>query len=509
MRTLLAGAAVLLLAGCSGSSVSISSTPGGPFVLQWSANVTVSTVAAADAAAQAFSSSRLALSWSAPSNLVPTRYDVLVSEATSSSSRTVSTTATSAQVDGLKSATSYRFEVRACDATQCYAQPAATSTMETPAEAWQLQGAGRTFAGLARVVPDGNVKLHAMRIGEGAPADLAGRLRLYYGASGAANHGLSVAVTTDAASSSNPQSYLVFASRAGSAGLIDPPPGAALVRSVATGQGVALASSMGSRVRLFFEALGADNRTRILWVDSQDGYAGLDFNSGAAASCSTAADYSRGGGCAPTVAIGVEGDATAGWSKVANARQFKLGVPTATDWRWDGAAGTFMVFTVDAIAGCTTATHNQAYAVWSGTAWQVQYDASGCPKMLTSAQAAHPLHLGGVRYKLYYGDPSDATGRLPGSMLPFLGPKKLLYADGAASGDPARVDFEDWEPVSRGRPITFLWPDGSALDATAEGYIDDFSVIAPTGSTALQVLYVAITDGTTIPFTAVAVLLNP
>ncbi|HET7729270.1 MAG TPA: fibronectin type III domain-containing protein [Usitatibacter sp.] len=509
MRTLLAGAAAIVLAGCSGSSVSISSTPGGPFVLEWSANVTVSTVAAANAAAQAFSSSRLALSWSAPANLVPTRYDVLVTEVTSSSSRTVSTTATSLQLDGLKSATGYRFEVRACDAAQCYAQPAATSAAETPAEVWQLQGTGRSFAGLARVVADGNVKLHAMRIGEGAPADLAGRLRLYYGASGAAYHGLSVAVTADAAAASAPSTYLAFASRAGSAGLLDPPAGSALVRAVATGQGVPLSSSLGSRVRLFFEGLGADNRTRILWVDSHDGYAGLDFNAGAATTCSTAADYSPGGGCAPTVAIGVEGDATAGWARISNARQFKIGVPTASDWRWDGAAGTFMVFTVDAISGCTAATHNQAYAVWSGSAWQVQYDASGCPKMLASAQAAHPLHLGGVRYKLYYGDPSDATGRLPGSMLPFLGPKKLVYADGAASGDPARVDFEDWEPVSRGRPITFLWPDGAVLDATAEGYIDDFSVIAPTGSLALQVLYVAITDGTTIPFTAVAVLLNP
>lgn len=509
MRTFLAGAAILGLAGCSGSSVSLSSTPGGPFVLEWSANVTISTVAAASSAAQALSSTRLALSWSAPANLVPTRYDVIVAEATSSSTRTVSTTSTTAQVEGLKSATSYRFEVRPCDATQCYAQPAATAIAETPAEVWQLQGSGRTFAGLARVVADGNVKLHAMRIGEGASAGLAGQLRLYYGASGAANRGLAVAVTSGAASPSNPQTYLAFASRAGSSGLTDPPPGAALVRSVATGQGVALASSMGSRVRLFFEALGADNRTRILWVDSQDGYGGLDFNSGAAATCSTPADYSAGGGCAPAVAVGVEGDATAGWAKIANARQFKIGVPTATDWRWDGAAGTFMVFTVDAIPGCTTASHNQAYAVWSGAVWQVQYDASGCPKMLASAQAAHPLHLGGARYKLYYGDPSDATGRLPGSMLPFLGPKKVLYADGATSGDAARVDFEDWEPVGRARPITFLWPDGSPLDATAEGYIDDFSVIAPTGSLALQVLYVAITDGTTIPFTAVAVLLNP
>ena len=208
------------------------------------------------------------------------------------------------------------------------------------------------------------------------------------------------------------------------------------------------------------------------------------------------------------VAIGVEGDA-GGWPRVSNARQFKVGVATADDWRWDGAAGMFMVFTLDAIPGCTAATHNQAYAVWNGTTWQVQYAATGCPKVMSSMQAAHPLHVGGARYKLYYGDPSIAGGRVAGSQLPFLGPKKLLYADGATSGAAATVEFEDWEPVSRGRYLTFLWPDGSALDATNEGYIDDFTVLAPTGTLALQVMYIAITDGIVAPFAASAVLLNP
>jgi hypothetical protein len=168
-----------------------------------------------------------------------------------------------------------------------------------------------------------------------------------------------------------------------------------------------------------------------------------------------------------------------------------------------------MVFTLDAIPGCTTATHNQAYAVWNGTSWQVQYDASGCPKLMTSMQAAHPLHMGGARYKLYYGDPSNTAGRVTGSPFPFLGPKKLIHADGATSGAAATVEFEDWEPVARGRDLTFLWPDGSTLDATAEGYIDDFTVLAPTGVLALQVMYIAITDGTVPPFAASAVLLNP
>ncbi len=507
MRRTLAAAALALAAGCSGGGTSVSSGPSG-FVLEWSSGVTAATVAAGSAAStQSFSSSRLSLSWSAPANLAPAQYSVIMTEVASSISRALTTTATSLQVTDLKSATAYRIEVRACDATQCFTQPTATTTAETPAEVWHLQGTGRTLAGLSRLVPDGNVKLHVMRLGEGAGAGLAGQLRLYYGPSGPNSRGLAVAVNSGVATAADPASYLSFTSRAGASGLTDPASASPLVRSVATGQAVALASS--PRVRLYFEALGSDNRTRIMSVDSQDGYAGLDFNAGAATTCSTAADYFAGGGCAPTVAIGVEGDVASGWPRIQNARQFKIGVATATDWRWDAAAGSFMVFTTDGIAGCSTASPNQAYAVWSGARWDVQYLANGCPRLFASMQAAHPLHLGGARYKLYYGDPSDATGRLAGSMLPFLGPKKVLYADGALTGDAARVDFEDWEATARGRGLTFLWPDGTAMDAAAEGYIDDFSIVAPTGSLALQVLYLAITDGTVVPFTAVAVLLNP
>ena len=496
----------LLAAACSGGGSTSSTTPA-PFVLQWTANLGLAPVAANGGTS---SSTRLAVSWSAPSNLTVARYDVSVAEsgATTGTARVTSTAGTSLTLDNLKSATGYSVSVQACDATStCYSHSSALATAETPAEVWQLQGAGRTLAGLARIVSDGNVKLHVLRLGEGAGADLAGRLRLYYGPSGPNNRGLAVAVSPGPAVASDPASYLSFASRAGASGLSDPASASALVRSVATGQAVAMTS--GARVRLYFEALGADGRTRIMSVDSQDGYAGLDFNSGAAITCSTAADYSAGGGCAPTVAIGVEGDAVAGSLRLQNVRQFKIGVPTATDWRWDGAAGTFMRFTTDAIAGCSTATPNQGYAVWSGSQWDVQYLANGCPKLFASMQAAHPLHLGGARYKLYYGDPSDATGRLAGSNLPFLGPKKVLYADGASTGNPARVDYEDWEPVARGRPLTFRWPDGTALDAAAAGYIDDFSIVTPTASLDLQVLYLAITDGTLVPFTAVAVLLNP
>ena len=457
--------------------------------------------AATIAGTEYFSSTRLRVSWTAPESGVVPRYEVSWSEAGSQSRSLRVVTTTTIDLSDLASGTAYRIDVAPCSAVNCSTSDTASTAAQTPAEVWHMQGAGSSIAGLTRIVSDGNVKIHVLRYGTGSAST--GRLLMYYGPMQQAAKGLAVATTATAAN------YLSFDSRAGSAGLVSPPSAATLVREVATGQGVPLAANLGARIRLFFEAAGADGRTRIMSLDSQDGYTGFDFNSGASAVCATQADYSTDGGCAPTIAIGVDGDAVAPNARIPNARQFKIGVPTMTDWRWDGAAGTFMVFTTDLVAGCSTVQPNQGYAMWTGSAWQVQYLANGCPKLFQSMQAAHPLHLGGTRFKMYYGDPSDQTGRVTGSNLPFLGPKKVIYANGARSGDPNRVDFEDWDATSAGRRLVFLWPSGSQLNATALGYIDDFSIVMPTGAPDLQVLYLAITDGTVAPFTSAAVLINP
>ena len=128
--------------------------------------------------------------------------------------------------------------------------------------------------------------------------------------------------------------------------------------------------------------------------------------------------------------------------------------------------------------------------------------------MFTNAQVAFPLHSGGVRYRLYYGDPSITEGRGT-STLPFPGPKKLIFADGAVSGLPGVVDFEDWEAQSLARDVVFLWPNGEQMSASAEGYIDDYHLLTPSGSQDLQVMYVTITDGAIAPISAVAILQNP
>lgn len=456
------------------------------------------------------SSSRLLVSWT-PSPGDDTHHFAIAARDTAQGTQvfaTAAASATSVTLTNLKAQTTYAVTVTSCRNEACSESSAAPeASAETEREHWQLQGSGGSVGGLTKIVSDGNARLSATAFGPDA-GDMASRVQLYYGPIGGGGRpSLAVAVALGPADAANADSFLSFSSRAGSSGLVSPSSPASLVQTVATGQGVPVTRARGGFVRLFFEATGSDGRVRVLWVDSRDGYFGHDFNAGSAATCSTAADYSAGGGCEPTVAIGVEGDA-GGNRGITNARQHKVAWPTLDSPHWDLAAGSFMVFTTDRVSGCSEFGMNHGYAVWDGSAWVVQYASDGCPKLFTSAQAAFPFHSGGVRYRLYYGDPSVTGGRL-GSSLPFLGPKKLIYADGGVSGAADVVDFEDWEAQTLARDVVFLWPNGDELDAGAEGYIDDYHFLAPTGSLDLQVMYVTITDGAIVPLAAAALLVNP
>lgn len=461
---------------------------------------------------QVFSSTELQVSWTPGTG--ETVHHFLVAATDGVQGTTVSVTAasgaTTVTLTGLKAATDYAVVVTACRDAACQNKSAAAAvTGSTDTEYWQLQGTGHAVDGLTKAVSDGNARLSATRFGSDAGA-MANRVQLYYGPMRSATVGraqLAAAVASGAASTATPETYLTFTSRSGSSGLTSPSSSSTWISDVATGEGVPVTRAAGGFVRLFFEATGADGKTRILAIDSKDGYFGLDFNAGAEGTCTTAADYSTGGGCEPMLQIGVEGDAD-GNKKFNNARQFKVGWPTLDSPHWDMAPGTFMVFTTDEVSGCSDYRMNHGYAVWDGARWVVQYQANGCPKLFTSAQAAFPMHSGGVKYRLYYGDPSLQDGR-GSSQLPFLGPKKLIYADGTVSGDAGVVDFEDWESQDAARDVVFMWPDGTILDARAEGFIDDYHFLTPTGSLDLQVMYITVTDGAIPPIAATAVLRNP
>ena len=476
-------------------------------------NVTISKVSATTVAGrQLNSSSKLQVAWTPAASDPTDHFEISAFENVQGTTVRLSAAAnaTSATLTGLKSHTTYAVTVRACANAACTTgSSAAAVSAETDREEWQLQGTGSSVTGLTRSVSDGNARLSATRFGPDGGA-MANRIQLYYGPLGqgqSRQSSLSVAVASAEATAANSESYLSFTSRAGSSGLISPATAGSLISVVATGQGVPIARDRGGFVRLFFEATGADNKTRVFSIDSKDGYFGLDFNSGPAGTCSTAADYDS-GGCVPTLAIGVEGD-TNGNNRITNARQQKVAWPTLESPHWDLSAGTFMVFTVDRLAGCSNHNMNHGYAVWDGSTWKVQYQSDGCPKLFTSAQAAFPFHVTGGKYRLYYGDPSLTDGKVTSSNLPFLGPKKLIYADASATGDPNIVDFEDWESQNSPRDVVFLWPNGEQMDARAEGYIDDYHFLTPTGSLDLQVMYITITDGAIVPLATTAILRNP
>jgi len=490
------------------SSVAEVSAPGS---LAAPTGVTVGNVAPQTVGAGSiYSSSKLSVQWTAPGGYTVDHYEITAAESSYGSSTTTSAAAseTAKTLTGLKAATRYTVTIRACADSACAQSGVSAGAGGTTSEEyWQLQGSGNSVSGLSKIVSDGNARISATRFGPEAGAN-ASRIQLYYGpspAQGSHSAQLATAVTSQTADAAIPASYLNFTTMAGTTGLISPSRTTTLVKQVATGQGVPLSAG---NVRLFFEASGSDDKTRILYLDSQDGFTGRDFNAGSALTCSSTADYETGGDCEPAVAIGVESDTTNANSRISNARQFKLGFPILDDWRWDGAAGTFMVFTTDRVTGCSDYNMNHGYAVWDGSKWNVQYETDGCPKLLKSAQAAFPMHLGDARYKLYFGDPSITTG-MGGSGLPFLGPKKLIYADGRGTGSLTNVDFEDWESTSVGRDVIFVWPNGEQLNAGAEGYIDDFHFLAPTASLDLQVMYLAITDAMLAPIAVAAVLLNP
>ena len=457
------------------------------------------------------SSSKLGVSWSAATGNAVDHYEVQAVDALTGvkTVQIADKLSTSAVVSGLKAATGYSVTVKACADAPCASSATSDAvSATTPEEYWQLQGTGNSVATLTQPVSDGNARLSATRFGPEA-VTTANTVQFYYGPMRIS--GQSVA-TSQAVNSSNPSSYLTgFTSFASTSGLRSPtPPATSGIQNIMTGQGVPLGTAMGGpKVRLFFESNDADGKTRIYSVDSVDGYTGRDFNTGSATTCNTSADYLSTGSCPATVVIGVQGDAIRPTNKISAARQNKVGWPTLTDWRWNGEAGTFMVYTIDQVSGCTSASHNHAYAVWDGSKFVTQYESNGCPKAFKAAQAAVPMHIGGSRYKMYFGDPTVTTGKISTSTLPFVGPKKLIFADGSLTGSASMVDFEDWEATAAARNVHFLWPNGDKLSDEAEGYIDDFHFLTPTGSLDTQVLYLSITDGRVVPFAATAVLLNP
>lgn len=491
-----------------------------PRPTRWDAGVTVSPVEAVTVAGRKIqSSSKLKIEWRPITGIVIDHYEVEASESIGSSRVQVTAPTTPVTLTGLKSGTPYTVTVRGCHDVNCrYSATSIAGTGTTSEEHWQIQGTGNSYSTASRIVSDGNIGSHAFRYGSWAGTELAGRLRLYYNPLSGTEKGAKPALTAAAATSSI-SSVNLFSGSAGYGMLspcnVPPPgqpapncPGTGLVKRFALFQAI----PMNGFIRLYYEASGTDQKNRILQVDSQDGYVGRDFNRGTRTICQTIGDYATGGECESRVAVGVEGDAIGGNLGIAHARQFKILFPVldpALEGRWDGAAGTAMVLTVElSNQTCSRYSFIQAYAVWDGSRWELQYQANGCPKIFEQMQAPNPVHLGGSRYKLYYNNTANLQGT-PSNPLTDTKAMKVFYADGTRTGSPGTVDFEDWESTANARNIVLLWPDGSITSDDNESRFDDHVTIMPTRDPSFQIIYTNMSNSQLTPFIGMAVLVNP
>jgi hypothetical protein len=482
------------------------------------------------------SSSSLKLTWSEPLGVQVDHYTFRAVESRSTVHARTDAGVRELVIRGLKSATSYETFIRACLNESCdsFLDGDRTAATATPAEYWRVAGTGASYATAARLVRDGNIGSHAIHYGPWAGPDKDGSIQLYYTPLQREEKGVKIGQQPGDRAGDAVEGAAAFEGVSGY-GLMracgelpvgpNAPPVPAECRNpqgIATGvnlfQAVPLVSAEGEtagKVRLFFEAPGRGGRQRIVYLDSQDGYVGRDFHRGAPTRCDTAVDYALGGGCEPTLAVGVDIDGPDDRNlNLLNARQFKIAWPTAVSTAWDQAPGTFMWFTTEWRNGqCSKFDFNAAYAVWDGTKWRVQYGEDGCPRILAGVQAPAPVQAGGAsgaaRYKLYFSRHYQAGG--PTDPRIAIKPVQLLYADPELTGDERVTDFDDWEPLDSARDIHFLWPDGTGLTEDEESRLDDFFVFAPGSDPAQLIMYsdMSATGLNAVPFLGTAVLVNP
>ena len=450
------------------------------------------------------SSSQLKVEWTASPGAH--YYRVIATDGRHTVSIPVPREQSSALLEELKSATEYRILVEACIEETC--EPLEESKQTTEAEYWRVVGTGNSFRTAKRLVTDGNVNASALRYGDWAGDEMAGKVQLYYVPLQGDEKGMKIgewmtprADTVDAVSEFRPVSGFGMIRVCGAPGVVCPnTPN--LSSQLALFQPVPMKDG---KVRLFFESQGTDGRTRVLALDSQDGYVARDFHRGAPTRCSTFQDFAPGGGCEPAIIIGVDLDGEQGNANVNNARQFKVAWENRDGRAWDGAPGTFLLFTTEYRDGrCSTSGFNFGYAVWDGERWKVQYQDDGCPKLMKGMQAMAPMHLGGNRYKMYFNQHPD-TQAGPG---PQRKPIRLVYSD----SEDATVDFEDWEPKERARPVHFVFDDGTPLTEEEISRFDDNFAYMPNGDWQLQVLYSNMSVATAPsnpPFIGTSVLINP
>jgi hypothetical protein len=110
------------------------------------------------------------------------------------------------------------------------------------------------------------------------------------------------------------------------------------------------------------------------------------------------------------------------------------------------------------------------YATYDGTDWTYEFEANGCPRLFMGMRCPSIVHLGGAKYKLYYGNNQTPQAAWSDS----LKPKYVMYSFGKRY-----PTFDDWEGRDLARKINYLWPNGTLLTPVQESFMDDFTFFAP------------------------------
>jgi len=290
------------------------------------------------------------VSWTTPAEAVH-HYVLTLTDGVAGTSSALDVTSTRVTVSGLKSATPHTATLKACldEACATSLEADAPASGQTEAEYWQVQGTGNSYSTATKIVSDGNTYGFGLPYGPWAGA-LNGKVQLYYNPLGAAEKGI--------------RSGRCRAARSTRLVALVVPPGLGVrARAALLGRRPWRSGALpgrhrrrqrddhaadcprcfdGRRRQAVLRVDGHGPPYEVMYLDSRDGYVGRDFNAGAKTICNTLEDYSAGGGCAPTVVVGVQGDAVAGNQGLGHARQFKVGYPTRTDWRWNGDPCAFM-----------------------------------------------------------------------------------------------------------------------------------------------------------------------
>lgn len=450
-------------------------------------NVAVSNVGTQTVGSATFySSTQLFVTWVPPLGETVDHYVITATESVMNTSVSVnaSGTAASALIDGLKAATTYTVTVNACSNSSCSVYTSASSTGSTSEEYWQLQGSGNGYDNMTKNVDEGSVLSWVMRWGSEV-GENAGKYQYYYKTNATDREGIGIATTSGKSDdSSMPQIPFTPITTVGLRSACSSALGSNISACPNTAayeiDSVQAVPMTNGTIRAFFEASDIrDNKTtRIYSIDSKDGLVGQDFNNSVSQSyCGGIGytDYATGGPCAPTLLVDVRGT-----NPLLNARQFKIGYDWNANWRWDGANGTFMVITGEDT--CNKYTSGLFYATLNNGTWTVLKDNSNCAKPLVPlAHGPVLVPLGSVAYKLYYEDATD--GQTSGK------PLRLMYGNGAITGNVSKVDFDDWESYNNARQVNFLWPDGSQLDAQDEAGLGDHMILTPAGDLSKQLMF--------------------